>query len=108
MNVFGAVLVVVMMVMVPWCGYQAEAAASYDLTMAQTMILYSKAAYCDPADLVDWDCDVCSDPLVSGFSVHSILTNASTDTHGFVGVSVSDGLIVVSYRGTQVAACRCM
>jgi len=78
---------------------------TYDPTLAVKYAWYSNIAYCEPYDLVVWNCAMCQH--VKNFYPFSYPYNDSTDVHSFIGIENITGTplnIILSFRGTNPAS----
>lgn len=83
-------------------GLAGLAACAYDATVAERALYYSGAAYCAKTTLDPWACgEPCS--VQSGFQEMTMIEDELLDTFGFVGYSLKDNEVVLSFRGTNGA-----
>ncbi|CAG9579424.1 putative lipase [Leishmania major strain Friedlin] len=74
--------------------------AGYSVTDGWKALHFSKAAYCDVADLRHWGCGVTCANATPEFQVFNIYENNSTGNVGYSGVDHDAKRIVVAFRGT--------
>lgn len=79
-----------------WSDFQTE----FDMDIARSGLLVSRAAYCEPEKVLNWTCEVCQDYLPT-FQLYNIYQNDTVNTLGLSGVLPEERLIVVAFRGTR-------
>lgn len=79
-----------------WRNFQTE----FDLSIATSGLLVSKATYCEPETVWNWTCEVCLEHL-PGFRLYNVYENKTSNTLGLSGVLPEESLIVVAFRGTR-------
>lgn len=62
--------------------------------MSWFAIQFARAAYCDRSVLKSWSCNLCT----PGFDIYWVSEDNNQDSQAFVGYSVANGIIVVSFR----------
>lgn len=81
---------------------QGQPAYTFNRTLAQLLVRHASAAYVDsPADLVAWNCSRCNG-LIKGFNMSRLIVDNPKTLQAYVGVQEGQGLIVVSFRGTEL------
>lgn len=72
---------------------------TFNVSIATSGLLVSRASYCDPEVVLNWTCDVCLQYLPD-FQLFHIYQNETKNTLGLSGVLPKERLIVVTFRGT--------
>mmetsp|Transcript_23824 Transcript_23824/g.62385 ORF Transcript_23824/g.62385 Transcript_23824/m.62385 type:complete len:309 (-) Transcript_23824:402-1328(-) len=71
----------------------------YDLGEALKCAQLSSITYCIN-DMAGWTCPYCTNPCVDQIKLTAVLTNKTSDTHGFVAVDDAAKTLYVAFRGT--------
>lgn len=69
-----------------------------DLSEALKYVYYSYAAYCDSDRVMSWNCNYCR--RLPGFKPIAAIEDTDEDLFAFVGYSLANKTVVVSFRGT--------
>ena len=48
-----------------------------------------------------WSCPYCSNPLISGLVPSYVLTDDSTDGHGFISIDTNQKTVYIVFRGSH-------
>ena len=81
---------------------RGDNASNYSSEIAQEMVYFSAAAYCQDAgqtNVTDWNCKACQ--LVPSFQVYSVADDPETNTFAYSGYYSQYDAIVVAFRGTE-------
>lgn len=73
---------------------------AFNVSIATSGLLVSRASYCDPEAVWNWTCDVCLRYLPD-FQLFRIYRNETKSTLGLSGVLRKERLIVVAFRGSK-------
>lgn len=69
---------------------------AYSPATSSMLVQFAGAAYCPAANIRAWKCAHC----YNGFSAVTVLSDAGTNTQGFIGVHAGQKKIILSFRGT--------
>lgn len=75
-------------------------ANSFNVSDAETFVLYSYSSYCHMNRILDWNCNFCKEDTL-GFKVLHYSYHPATDSAAFVGYHPNRREIVLSFRGTD-------
>ena len=74
--------------------------SNYDPDLALNMAYFAAAAYCNKSSLEQWDCSHCHNISTVARAVVVNTTAYGSSVQAFVA-KITDGGVVVSYRGTE-------
>jgi hypothetical protein len=75
-------------------------AVPYDLDIARKALLFSGAAYCPNATVMEWNCPNCLQ-LKNDFKVHATFYGPKYHGWGYVGYDATNDWIVIAFEGSH-------